>query len=499
LKKPRILRRSVRLSAKRELLSKINNQYIEIPPEKVFGYNKDVSLIIMQFIGHSRTLLSLSTVNKLLRSLITEEMVIKAALYTGGRPLESITNTYRFMKSKSGFIASPLRLLRMINGRRCEFCNNVEVDIRYAYPGEDLSNAKPRRVRPQWNVFACYACCKTKRNPQISETWDHDCLTKTFDRLVLSMQRCYHENVYYTSNRALLYNIFCHPRITSYPIGIRQCRMVNGFLENVFDSRDDSITKHDRMELMWACVRYDDKGDRVGPIFNRTLVSELVSYLKTEHSQGIDYFINNMIPGVPNVSDYETFVSVYEQHIPHALQLNEQRRMKRTRELLHRRYVWIDNTVHAIAVIVSHINFLVLRRQFPPCQTATERLKDIKMVRKVMLCYHEAYPISLRRPVTYRTGDGTVNEIINDTLKQLYKNPLHVIASRSKAKQIARTLFIKIKSCINWQHGISTKITDSRGNIVSSFSINDPYPSHRIRRKRGVPQPWRDTSSNRNP
>ena len=122
-------------------------------PDNVFGYDSDVSSIIMQYVGNPRTLLTLSTVNKLLRSLVTEEMVIKSALYTGGRPLASIQNIYRFMKNRSAFVASPLRLLRMVTGIRCEFCNNVTVDVRFAYPGEDLSNAKPRTVRPQWNVL----------------------------------------------------------------------------------------------------------------------------------------------------------------------------------------------------------------------------------------------------------------------------------------------------------------------------------------------------------
>lgn len=490
------VRRSPRLIVGRRVRLATANRSRNTCPDNVFGYDSDVSSIIMQYVGNPRTLLTLSTVNKLLRSLVTEEMVIKSALYTGGRPLASIQNIYRFMKNRSAFVASPLRLLRMVTGIRCEFCNNVTVDVRFAYPGEDLSNAKPRTVRPQWNVFACWSCCKTRRNPTISGTWDHDRLTKTFDRTILSMQGYFHENVFYTSNRALLYKIFCHPRIVAYPCGLRYCHMVNGVLENAFDPRHFELTMHDRMELMWACFRTDCTDEPVGPLFHRGLISDLVSYLKKKNNRGIEYFINNCIPRVPKLSDYDGFVTVYEQNITRALQLNEQRRNERMRILLHRRYRWIENVVHAIAVVVSCINLRVLRHQLKACQSLEEKYREVKIASKVMLCYHEAYSTSLKRPVTYRTGNRSLDTTINMALTELFRNPSRVIESRAISKQYARTLFIKIRSSNVWWCGISRMITDENGDVIASFSAHDPY-SNRTRRRK-ITQ-WRDTSSFRNP
>ena len=486
----------------------------------VFGYDRNISLLIMNYIGDIKTLFAVSKVNKLLRETIDEEMVIKCAMYNGGRPFESIRNIYRFMKSKSGYIASPLRLLRLCNGKRCEFCNNTETNDICEFRGKDVSNIRPAVVRPHMNVFACIACLTAHRNSNISQNWGYDCLTRKFERKIWSdHKQSFFENGYYLAYREILYKIFSHPRVTSYPYGKRWVYMDNdGVIQNAFGVAHFEAT--DRYELQFACAHIDACGEAIGPLFNRAMLPSLVSYLQKSNNRGIDYFLEHMIPNAPKVTDYNNFVNTYEKHIELAIDFKKKKDEKILANRVYRRYVWVEHVVRAIGEIVSYIRPSVLSKEFEEYARINSKERgnvnrsslsykhkwgrDIdkqqvfSMVIRTVLCYYEATEITLKRPVSYCTGSSEINHILNKTLQPLYKDPIRVIGSRSIAKRIAKTLFTEITNSADWLVGVSREVTDIRGNVRHTFKGRTSGRFRHMTFSRKIAK-WTDTSDNRNP
>ena len=110
--------------------------------------------------------------------------------------------------------------------------------------------------------------------------------------------------------------------MTTYPYGNRWVFTdEDGLVQNAFN-RLDSRQTADRYELQFACTQTDASGEAIGPLFNRAILSSLVSYLKKPNNRGIDYYLENiMIPRAPRATDYDNFVKVYEEHIKSAHEL----------------------------------------------------------------------------------------------------------------------------------------------------------------------------------
>ena len=494
----------------------------------LFGHERNISSMIMNYIGDIRTLFAVSKVNKLLRNSITEEMVIKCAMYSGGRPLASIKNIYRFMTTKSAYIASPLRLLRLCNGRRCEFCNNTKTDEITEYKGKDVSNSKPAVVRPHLNVFACIACLTVHRN-------EHFCLTSKFERKIWSdHNQASLENGYFLANREILYEIFSHPRVTSYPYGKRWVFTDdNGLVQNAFCREDMTDTTLDRYELMFACCKTDLAGEAIGPLVNRIGLAPLVSYIKQPNNRGIDYYLENiMIPSAPVASDYDNFIRTYEDNIVSAMLRKKERDDNKMTDLLYRLHLKVEHVVRAIGEVVSHMTYKVLRRPYKTYVRKNSRMTEstqdtqqcnrtyyssesrppslryrfdpgmdknqvFSMLIRTVLCYYEATEPKLKRPVSYCTGSTEINHILNSILTPLYNDPIQVIGSPKIARNLARTLFIKITSSVDWKIGVSREVTDICGNVRTTFCGRSP---DQFAHTASVRVPWiGDTSSHRRP
>jgi len=502
----------------------------------VFGYDRNISLVIMNYIGDIKTLFTVSKVNKLLRETINEEMVIKCAMYSGGRPFASIRNVYRFMKNKSGYIASPLRLLRLCTGKRCEFCNNIKTNDACEFRGRDVSNIRPAVVRPHMNVFACISCLTTHREPKISQGWNYTCLTRKFERIIWSdHKQTFLENGYFLANREILYRIFSHPRVTTYPYGYRWVYTdEDGLVQNAFNRLDARETA-DRYELQFACTHTDTSGEAIGPLFSRAILPSLVSYLKKPNNRGIDHYLENiMIPRAPKATDYDNFVKVYEEHFKSAMNLKKEKDAEVLADRLYKHHLRVEHVVRAIGVVVSYISPSSLDKQFKDYvktnskkpskskQRAAARLlhkrspnrpasltykhkwgRDINkqqvfsMVIRTVLCYQEAQEVTLKRPVTYSTGSPEINRIINTILAPLYKDPIRVIGSPSIARRVAKTLFKEITNSADWLNGVSREVTDICGNVRQTFSGRSPRHFNTTY-SRKIPT-WTDTSDNRNP
>ena len=85
------------------------------------------------------------------------KMVIQSALIHGGHAKKSMEELFALMKNHSIHIPSALRLLRICNGKYCEFCLQDKVN----------------HVRPGFGVFACWDCVTNKQSSyQYAAHWN---------------------------------------------------------------------------------------------------------------------------------------------------------------------------------------------------------------------------------------------------------------------------------------------------------------------------------------
>ena len=153
----------------------------KIPPRcEVPAVNicEDALLLAMECLC-PRDLLRISSSCKVLRESITTSLVVKSAMIHGGHAKTTVSELYKLVKPRSIYVPSPLRLLRLVNGKRCEFCFQSKVNF----------------VRPYVGVFACWTCL-TERG--LTKAW-----RKSWVR--------------YKRNSEAYDAVFYHPRVACSP------------------------------------------------------------------------------------------------------------------------------------------------------------------------------------------------------------------------------------------------------------------------------------------
>jgi len=81
----------------------------------------DAMVNVMEFLP-PRSLYNIALTCKSLREMVTTKMVVQSALIHGGHAKKTMEELYKLMKNQSIYPPSPLRLLRLANGKTCEFC-----------------------------------------------------------------------------------------------------------------------------------------------------------------------------------------------------------------------------------------------------------------------------------------------------------------------------------------------------------------------------------------
>mmetsp|Transcript_17989 Transcript_17989/g.39328 ORF Transcript_17989/g.39328 Transcript_17989/m.39328 type:complete len:568 (-) Transcript_17989:678-2381(-) len=114
--------------------------------------NEDALSCVLEFLP-PRELFNTAFTCKGLRDEITTKVVVRSALIHGGHAKQTCEELHNLMSNKAMHVPSPLRLLRLINGKRCEFC---------------VAN-KVNHVRPCIGVFACWDCV-TQRG--LTKAWN---------------------------------------------------------------------------------------------------------------------------------------------------------------------------------------------------------------------------------------------------------------------------------------------------------------------------------------
>lgn len=104
----------------------------------------DILVHIMSFLG-PRELFNVAFSCKALMQHVTVPMVVKASVE--GKALNRMFRLNTLMSKKSIYVPSPLRLLRLANGKRCEFCNEAPTTKMYGGYG----------------LLVCWYCMTKKR------------------------------------------------------------------------------------------------------------------------------------------------------------------------------------------------------------------------------------------------------------------------------------------------------------------------------------------------
>ncbi len=193
---------------------------------------------------------------KSIRDMVSTRMVVKSALLHGGHAKKTMEELHALMSNHSMHVPSPLRLLRMANGKVCEFCQLDRVN----------------HVRPGIGVFACWDCVTNgmgvltlpdlTRQPPLTRTW------KT-------------SWVRYTNNRERYNAIFGHRRVASSLYGSKY--------------------------FLWSEHRTDGTGERVGPIVAWDDVDRLCNHFHSANEVVDDarideYLVRNL--NAPPIESY---------------------------------------------------------------------------------------------------------------------------------------------------------------------------------------------------
>jgi hypothetical protein len=136
----------------------------------------DALELVMAYLA-PKELFRLTFTCKALQKRVTTKMVVRSAMIHGGNPKQNILELYPLMKDQSIHVPSPVRLLRLVNGKKCEKKN---------------CRAKVKHVRPGTGVFLCWDCLTRKKTG----------FTKAFDTKWVR----YRMNSRYEE-------IFSHPRV----------------------------------------------------------------------------------------------------------------------------------------------------------------------------------------------------------------------------------------------------------------------------------------------
>ena len=173
----------------------------------------------------------------------------------------------------------------------------------------------------------------------------------------------------------ILYKIFEHPKVLAYPYGSRYLQRgidneLIPLLHNAWGNEPGLanrqlgpiVESQDRFEIMWARTHVNSFGDPEGPRVTRSILHDIVDYLKSDENHTIDGYLDEKIHWTVNDRDYDEFISSYEEQIEQAENLQEQRREDLKIKSALRRFNKIDSAMKLIDKIIRHMNKTNIKR-----------------------------------------------------------------------------------------------------------------------------------------
>ena len=396
------------------------------------------------------------------------------------------------MQTRGIWPLSPMRSLRLICGKRCEFCLNEKGHSWY----DQDHNPIPRVVRPGWPIFCCWPCLSDSR-PKFSpgSNWPNvtvQTVTRAWCKLTYRPdQDMFYHKQFYLANREILLKIFNHKRILAYPCGFRYLEKRTG--EPVAERTSTSIGSRDQIEIMWS-TRLKKGGEYIGALMSADLIQQLVEYLKTPDNSGIDDFLLKMIPDAPKLEDYEPFLQAFEAIRSKAEQYEQlQSELIQSRKELARLRK-IENAITSISTIASIITPSFVEsfaRRFS--QYYREEFWDARDFQRIILCYQEEHNLSLHYPLTWDTGFFDLNLALTNLFRPLLQAP-----TRLQPDDDERYANAYLSTCIEFLYHTETwerrrnAVYDSDGELRTTFGATYRQSSWSApRRPRSVTREWR--------
>lgn len=193
--------------------------------------------------------------------MVSTQMVVKSALFHGGHAKSTMVVLHALMSVHAIHVPSPLRLLRLANGKVCEFCLHTKVN----------------HVRPCLGVFACWECV-TKRTTRRSRPLIQGTLTKPWKTSWVRYARPFANQEKYDA-------ILRHGRVSA------------------------AANRYGEKYYLWSQQRADDHGERVGPIVTLDDVDRIFTHLSSVDVVDAvtihHYLVNNL--NAPPIENYDEF------------------------------------------------------------------------------------------------------------------------------------------------------------------------------------------------
>ena len=473
--------------------------------------------------------------NKLLFKLLSTSMVVKNILRSEGRGFQSMKNLYPLMKKNAIYPLKPFRLLTLCIGKKCEYCGNITHD-KALFENKGISVGETRFVRGNFGSLICWACLKYERDryhdaPPKCKRFTN--LTSKFEKIKWNCScdtyryKMFYNNIY-LSSRMILYKIFEHPKVLAYPYGSRYLQRgidneLIPLLHNAWGNEPGLanrqlgpiVESQDRFEIMWARTHVNSFGDPEGPRVTRSILHDIVDYLKSDENHTIDGYLDEKIHWTVNDRDYDEFISSYEEQIEQAENLQEQRREDLKIKSALRRFNKIDSAMKLIDKIIRHMNKTNIKRwtkEMNDNQDMSENhqesdfmrwsgirpIADSKRLRLVMiralLMYREIPYEKGTWLLTYDTGTPKLDRTIHQALEPHLRNPKTLLPFESR--NLAKKVFFQCKKIITLEKckGLYTYHWGIRRSFQERYR-NEYQPIRTI-------QPsieWKDTSENRLP
>lgn len=218
---------------------------------------------------HPRDLLRMSETSKALREYFTIAIIVTSAMIHGGHGATTIKELYKLMKDCSIHIPSPMRLLRLINGKRCEICFHNKVN----------------HVRPKTGVFACWICLTGEE----SSVFASNHTLHAFPRQQQPLTRSHRTSLAKYRKNKKYEAIFSHPRVAC-----------NSYTKETYT--------WNRKRAALPTTGDDDTEEWIGPLVCYNDIDRMAN----ESDRGIDTYITEEL-GAPQKEAYNEFVSVYEE------------------------------------------------------------------------------------------------------------------------------------------------------------------------------------------
>jgi len=468
-------------------------------------FSIDILGLVFRFLA-PRDLLNISQVNRNLRSSIRTREVVISGLFHGGNAAKSIRNMIPLLKNKAIYCPSPMRLLRLTCGKKCEFCFGKHVNQSKKHL---FGTGRPAYVRKPWGVFACWHCIRYRRKRNVSKTWPYPCLTRAFNKyedVIGQLQngnRFFYQppvvqrmSPYYQENAETCHRIFSHPSVLAYPYGLRfmtgsidpNVGPLSHFHNTTFGNHAPSRLAYnrravelegvnDRYEIMCSWSFKDKAGESIGPLITYDMVQDMVTYLDSSQEANVDEYVSSLItnrtgPGSNTLGAYDDIIRSFNLYdVESANQVAKRRQLTKENAYLSRQ-LKIDRAMEAIDKVYRHL--IYDRSLMANCCIVTRLRHFIHAYREV---HNSRFPC-----LRYGTGNRLMDDAFHRILAPCIKRPTTVTDS------VASSMAIDI------YFSIGEMSQESNMYPLGSWFPNSYFENHGVTWRRAQ---WTDPSDRR--